>query len=235
MAVPPRAIYIRHFCAQFSFDCCLEAVRWKHLNPGVPSSSPGLWGQLISDEIPKSTAPALLPEVTLTPYSFGIFPPLSTLLLNVTRDPAATTAVQQHPNTVADTQQPTTQGNPKQQKHPGQQYSLGGCFGFSSSIYKTIYISHRPKSFSNIKPFSAHFPPDCKKLHLCFISVCWFIQRRCSGYHFSSAFGTTFHKPLSHVTGHFWEFDQQQWQRYKTQRKADKSTMRFSVVRFDTI
>lgn len=114
-------------------------------------------------------------------------------------------------------------------------YSLRGCFGFSSLIYKTFYTSHLPKSFFNMKPFSAHFPPNCRKLNLCFTTVCWFIYRRCSGYHFPSAFGTTFHKLLSHVTGHFWEFDQQLRQRYKTQRQADKSTMRFSVVRFDTI
>lgn len=86
----------------------------------MPSSSPGLWGQLISDEIPKSTAPTLLPEVTLTlnkdtPYSFGIFPHPNILLLK------GTTAVQQHPKTVADTQQPTPHGNPRQQKHLGQQ------------------------------------------------------------------------------------------------------------------
>lgn len=83
-------------------------------------------GTAISDEIPKSTAPTLLPKVSLTLtkdtlYSFGIFPPLSTLLLKCNRDPAAITAVQQYPKTVADTQQPTPHGNPKQQKHLGQQ------------------------------------------------------------------------------------------------------------------
>lgn len=148
MATPPRAIYIRHFCAQFSFDCCLEAVRWKHLNPDVPSSSPVPRGQLNSDEIPKSTAPTLLLEVTLTltkdtPYSFGIFPPLSTIfnssrLLKGTRDPAATTAVQQHPKTGADTQQVTPHGNPKQQSHTPGEVVLTFPKHFTSAIYLKV-------------------------------------------------------------------------------------------------